>query len=256
MEQSSNMAPAPEAAIAIEALRIRRGAKLVIPALDVEIHAGRVTGLLGPSGSGKTTLLRAIVGVQRVESGRVTVLGEPAGSASLRRQVGYMTQAPSVYHDLTAGQNLRFFASVLGLGDAEIRSALATVGMEGEHDRLVSDMSGGQRTRVSLATTLLARPRVVVLDEPTVGLDPVLRDDLWHTFGELARAGSTLLVSSHVMDEAERCDGLLLMREGELLATGTPAELREAAGARDVGEAFIRLIHEREGAGDREGGRQ
>lgn len=248
------MSAAAEPAIEIEGLRVRRGAKLVIPGLDVEIPAGRITGLLGPSGSGKTTLLRAIVGVQRILGGRVAVLGRPAGSASLRRDVGYMTQAPSVYQDLTAGQNLRFFASVLGVGGAEIRSALEAVGMDGEHDRLVRDMSGGQQTRVSLATTLLARPSVVILDEPTVGLDPVLREDLWSTFGDLARRGSTLLVSSHVMDEAERCDWLLLMREGALLATGTPAELRDAAGAKDVGEAFIRLIHEREGAvarGDR-----
>ena len=252
MTNATPTAPS-DPAIRIDGLRIQRGAKLVIPGLDVDIPAGRITGLLGPSGSGKTTLLRAIVGVQRVLDGSVSVLGAEAGSAPLRRRVGYMTQAPSVYQDLTAGQNLRFFASVLGVGEAEIRSALATVGMEGEHDRLVSDMSGGQRTRVSLATTLLASPPVVILDEPTVGLDPVLRDDLWNTFGELARAGSTLLVSSHVMDEAERCDWLLLMREGELLAAGTPSELREAAGARDVGEAFIRLIHERERAGPREG---
>ncbi len=241
------------AAITIENLQIQRGTKLVIPGLAVEVAAQRITGLLGPSGSGKSTLLRAIVGVQEVLGGAVTVLGQEAGSPGLRRQVGYMTQAPSVYEDLTAGENLRFFASVLGVGPAEIDAALEVVGMRAEHERLVGEMSGGQRTRVSLATTLLARPRLLILDEPTVGLDPVLRDDLWRTFRELVDGGATLLISSHVMDEAERCDSLLLMRDGELLATGTPAELRERVGARDVGEAFVRLIREREQAETTEG---
>ena len=237
------------AAITIEQLRIQRGAKVVIPGLDVEIPAGRITGLLGPSGSGKSTLLRAIVGVQEVLGGTVTVLRQQAGSSGLRREVGYMTQAPSVYADLSAGENLRFFASVLGVGPPEIDNALEIVGLEGEHNRLVDEMSGGQRTRVSLATTLLAKPRLLVLDEPTVGLDPVLRDDLWRTFRELVDDGATLLISSHVMDEAERCDSLLLMRDGELLATGSPAELQERVGARNASEAFVRLIREREQAG-------
>ena len=234
------------AAIEIEGLRIQRGTKLVIPDLDVEVPAGEITGLLGPSGSGKSTLLRAIVGVQEVLGGTVTVLGDEAGSASLRTQVGYMTQAPSVYADLSAGENLRFFASVLDVGEPEIERALGVVGMATEHDRLVGEMSGGQRTRVSLATTLLARPRLLVLDEPTVGLDPVLVDELWRTFRELVGTGATILVSSHVMDEAGRCDSLLLMREGALLATETPAELCARLGAADVGEAFVKLIHERE----------
>jgi ABC-2 type transport system ATP-binding protein len=234
-------------AISIEGLRVQRGTKLVIPGLDVAIPERQATGLLGPSGSGKSTLLRAIVGVQVVSGGTVTVLGRPAGSPDLRREVAYMTQAPSVYADLTAGENLRFFARVLGVGRTEIDRALGIVGMAAEHDRLVGEMSGGQRTRVSLATTLLAQPRLLILDEPTVGLDPVLRDDLWQTFGELVAAGSTLLVSSHVMDEADRCDSLLLMREGELLATGTPDELKARAGVGDIGDAFVALIHEREG---------
>ncbi len=234
------------AAITVERLRIQRGTKVVLPGLDVEIPAGRITGLLGPSGSGKTTFLRAIVGVQELLGGTVTVLGEEAGSPALRRQVGYMTQAPSVYADLSAGENLAFFASVLGVGEPEIERALDIVGMGAEHDRLVGEMSGGQRTRVSLATTLLASPKVLVLDEPTVGLDPVLRDDLWRTFRELVDGGATLLISSHVMDEAERCDSLLLMREGELLATETPAELCARMAAANVSEAFVRLIHERD----------
>ena len=233
-------------AIEVQGLQVQRGSKLVIPGLDVEVPPGRITGLLGPSGSGKSTLLRSIVGVQEVLGGSVTVLGEPAGSAALRRRVGYMTQAPSVYADLSAGENLGFFAGVLGVGEPEIERALRIVGLEAEGRRMVAEMSGGQQTRVSLATTLLARPQLLVLDEPTVGLDPVLRDDLWRTFRELADAGATLLISSHVMDEAERCDALLLMREGRLLATETPAALKERMGTTDVGEAFVRLIHEQE----------
>jgi len=236
------------AAVAIEGLRVVRGDKLVIPGFDIEVEAGRITGVLGPSGSGKSTLLRSIVGVQRIAGGTVEVLGNPAGSPELRRQVGYMTQAPSVYGDLTAAENLRFFASVLGLGDAEIDGALDAVGLTAQREQHAGTMSGGQLARVSLATALLGRPRVLILDEPTVGLDPVLRDDLWRTFKELAEAGATLIVSSHVMDEAERCDSLILIREGELLATGTPAELRERTGAGNVGDAFLRLIREAEGA--------
>jgi ABC-2 type transport system ATP-binding protein len=234
------------AAVTVAGLRVERGEKLVIPGLDVELPAGRITGLLGPSGSGKSTLLRSIVGVQRIAGGTVTVLGRPAGSAELRHEVGYMTQAPSVYGDLTAGENLRFFARVLGLGDAAVATALDAVGLEAQREQHAGTMSGGQRARVSLATALLGRPRVLILDEPTVGLDPVLRDDLWFTFAELAAAGTTLIVSSHVMDEAERSDSLMLIREGELLATGTPGELRDRTGADDVGEAFLRLIRARD----------
>jgi len=235
------------AAIKVDGLRVQRGAKLVIPDLDVEIAAGRITGLLGPSGSGKSTFLRAIVGVQEVLGGTVTVLGQEAGSPALRRQVGYMTQAPSVYADLSAGENLRFFARVLGVGEPEIERALRIVGMSAEHDRMVGEMSGGQRTRVSLATALLASPKLLVLDEPTVGLDPVLVDELWDTFRELVDAGTTILISSHVMDEAGRCHSLMLMREGELLATETPAELCERMGVAEVGDAFVKLIHQQEG---------
>jgi ABC-2 type transport system ATP-binding protein len=237
-------------AIVVEGLRIARGKRLVIPGLEAEIPAGRITGLLGPSGSGKSTLMRAIVGVQQTLGGRVTVLGRPAGSAELRHEVGYMTQAPSVYGDLTAGENLHFFARVIGVGEPEIATALETVGLHAERNQLVGSMSGGQRARVSLATALLGGPPLLVLDEPTVGLDPVLRDDLWETFARLAQGGTTLIVSSHVMDEAERCDSLILIREGGLLATGTPAELCARVGAADVGDAFLRLIRERERTSD------
>jgi ABC-2 type transport system ATP-binding protein len=232
------------AAISVEALRVGRGGKLVLDVPTLAIEAGRVTGLLGPSGSGKTTLMRAVVGVQIVESGTVTVLGEPAGSAALRRRVGYVTQAPSVYGDLTVRENLRYFARVLDTPDARVDEVLASVDLEDAAGQLTSTLSGGQRARVSLATALLNEPAVLVLDEPTVGLDPVLRRDLWDTFHGLAAAGTTLLVSSHVMDEADRCDELILLREGAVLATGTPAELRARTRADALEDVFLRLVEQ------------
>jgi ABC-2 type transport system ATP-binding protein len=229
-------------AIEIRDLRVVRGERVVLSALSAEIEAGRVTGLLGPSGSGKSTLMRAIVGVQIVAGGSVRVLGEDAGSAPLRSRVAYITQAPSVYGDLTVRENLRYFARVLGVDG--IDRAIATVGLETHADAVVDRLSGGQRARASLATALLGTPAVLVLDEPTVGQDPLLRRELWDAFHGLARNGATLLVSSHVMDEADRCDELLLLRDGELLATGTPDELRERTGTRDLDDAFLRLVEE------------
>ena len=207
----------------------------------------RSTGLLGPSGCGKSTLMRSIVGVQIVAGGSVAVLGEEAGSAGLRSRVGYVTQAPSVYADLSVEENLRYFAAVVGAGRERIAAAIETVGLGGLESHLVGSLSGGQRSRVSLASALLGEPEVLVLDEPTVGLDPVLRADLWGTFHELARAGTTLLVSSHVMDEASECDELLLMRDGRLLRQTTPAALREETGERGARRGLPRR--------DREGGR-
>jgi len=227
--------------IVIEGLRVRRGGRLVLDDLSLSVQAGSVTGLLGPSGSGKTTLIRAIVGVQIVESGTVTVLGEPAGSPSLRSRIGYVTQAPSVYGDLTVRENLRYFADVLAAPRAKVDEALATVDLEQAAGQLTSSLSGGQQARVSLATALLGDPDLLVLDEPTVGLDPVLRHDLWQTFAGLAAGGKTLLVSSHVMDEASRCDALLLLRDYRLLAALTPDELRARTGEQDLESAFLRL---------------
>jgi ABC-2 type transport system ATP-binding protein len=185
--------------------------------------------------------MRCVVGVQRVAAGEVTVLGLPAGAAQLRSRIGYVTQAPSVYPDLTARGNARYFAAVQGVPAGAADAALADVGLTGDADRLVGRMSGGERARVSLACALLGRPELLVLDEPTVGLDPVLRRDLWRTFHELADAGSTLLVSSHVMDEAARCDELLLVRDGRLVAHDTPAGLRELTGHDDLEHAFLAL---------------
>ena len=229
-------------AITIRGLTVRRGDNVVLPELDADIEAGRVTGLLGPSGSGKSTLMRAIVGVQIVERGSVQVLGEPAGSPQLRSRVAYITQAPSVYADLTVHENLRYFARILDVPLQRVDEAIETVDLSAEQDRVVERLSGGQRARVSLASALLGDPDVLVLDEPTVGLDPVLRRDLWSTFKRLADDGATLLVSSHVMDEADRCDELLLMRDGRILVHAAPADVLARTGARDLDEAFLRLV--------------
>jgi ABC-2 type transport system ATP-binding protein len=229
-------------AVQIEHLTVVRGGRTVLPDLSCTIEAGQVTGLLGPSGGGKSTLIRAIVGVQKVQGGRLDVLGRPAGSAALRRTVGYVTQAPSVYSDLTVTENLRFFARVLGASPDSIAEAVERVDLADHADSLVGRLSGGQRSRASLAVALLGEPQLLVLDEPTVGLDPVLRRDLWALFHRLADDGRTLLVSSHVMDEADRCDRLLLLRDGRLLADDTPQGLRTATGAHDIEGAFLSLI--------------
>jgi ABC-2 type transport system ATP-binding protein len=232
------------AAIVVEHLRVVRGGSPVLPDLSFEVEAGTVTGLLGPSGSGKTTLMRAVVGVQVVAGGRIEVLGSAAGSSSLRRRVAYTTQAPSVYGDLTLRENLAYFARVLGCGRDGVERAIETVGLADVAGRQVRTFSGGQLSRASLASALLGDPEVLVLDEPTVGLDPVLRRDLWATFRRLAEAGATLLVSSHVMDEADRCDRLLLLREGRLLADEAPAELRARTGRADLDDAFLSLVED------------
>jgi ABC-2 type transport system ATP-binding protein len=226
---------------------VKRGDKVVLPNLALDVEPGSVTALLGPSGCGKTTLMRSIVGVQIVDAGEVRVLGEPAGSRSLRSRVAYVTQAPSVYADLTVRENLRFFARVLDAPTERIDRAIASVRLGEVADRVVRDQSGGQRARVSLATALLGDPDVLILDEPTVGLDPVLRRDLWESFYSLADEGKTLLVSSHVMDEAENCHQLALMREGRFLAIAPPDRILTRTGAPDLTDAFLRLIQEEEG---------
>jgi ABC-2 type transport system ATP-binding protein len=235
-------------AIAVRDLRVARGGVEVLHGISLEVAAGAVTGLLGPSGCGKSTLMRAVVGVQIVAAGSVMVLGELAGSPDLRSRVGYVTQAPSVYSDLSVQENLRYFARVLGASPDRVGAVIATVGLGEFSGRVVGRLSGGQRARVSLATALLNEPAVLVLDEPTVGLDPVLRRDLWTMFGRLAAGGTSLLVSSHVMDEADHCDRLLLMREGAILAAETPQELRRQTGEDDLGEAFLRMIERSEAA--------
>ncbi|MER7003511.1 ABC transporter ATP-binding protein [Dactylosporangium sp. NPDC000555] len=229
-------------AVEVEHLVIARGKRRVLHDFTCTVPSGSVTGLLGPSGSGKTTFMRAVVGVQKVASGTVTVLGHPAGSKPLRDKVGYLTQAPSVYADLTIRENTRYFASLYGLSAKQADAAISDVGLSQAKDQLVGQLSGGQRARASLACAIVSKPSLLVLDEPTVGQDPVLRNELWQHFYALANAGSTLLVSSHVMDEAGRCDRLLLIREGYLIADQTPAEVRQSAGTDDLDEAFLRLV--------------
>lgn len=241
---------AAAAAVRAEGLTVVRGPRTVLRALDFTVPRGQITGLLGPSGCGKTTLMRAVVGTQAKVTGTLDVLGRPAGDPTLRTRIGYVTQAPSVYDDLTVRQNLDYFAAILDPGRAaadrraeNVTRAIADVDLTTHADSLAGNLSGGQRNRVSLAVALLGTPELLVLDEPTVGLDPVLRRDLWTLFHDIAETrGATLLVSSHVMDEAERCHRLLLMREGEILADATPDALRTRTGADTVEAAFLHLV--------------
>lgn len=236
-------------AVQLRDLRVRRGGREVLHGIDLDVPAGQVVGLLGPSGGGKSTLMRAVVGVQEQVSGTVTVLGRPAGSAELRRRVGYVTQAPSVYRDLTVRQNLAYFATLAGAPASDVDVALERVDLVSHADQRVESLSGGQASRASLAAALVGSPDLLVLDEPTVGLDPVLRRDLWDLFHRLSAAGTTLLVSSHVMDEATRCDRLVLVRHGKVLADDTLPALLERTGAADAEGAFLALVDGADGTG-------
>ena len=231
-----------DAAIQIANLKVVRGKRVALHDFSVQIPRGTITGLLGPSGCGKTTLMRSIVGTQIVASGSVTVLGHPAGSPALRHRVGYVTQEPTIYRDLRVIDNVRYFAALYGAAPDAADRAIDDVGLLDHATAYCANLSGGQRTRVSLACALVSEPDLLVLDEPTVGLDPVLRVDLWSQFHALARRGTTLLVSSHVMDEADHCNELLLIREGRLLAHTTPARLREDTGCPSLEEAFLSVI--------------
>lgn len=234
-----------EAAIEVQDLVVQRGRSEVLHAISCSVPAGIITGLLGPSGGGKSTLMRAIVGVQVIKSGDITVLGELAGSPALRHTVGYVTQAPSVYADLTVRENACYFAAVQGVRASQADKAIDDVGLQKQSRQLVSTLSGGQCARVSLACALLGGPRLLVLDEPTVGLDPVLREDLWAMFAQLAKDGTTIIVSSHVMDEAGRCDRIMLLRDGFIIAEDTPAALLRQAETNDLDQMFLNLIRAR-----------
>ncbi|KND38231.1 ABC transporter ATP-binding protein [Streptomyces acidiscabies] len=238
-------------AIHAAALTVTRGPREVLHALGFTVPRGQITGLLGPSGCGKTTLMRAIVGTQAKVTGTLDVLGRPAGHPALRSRIGYVTQAPSVYDDLTIRQNIDYFAAILtpaaphAARRADVDRVLDDVDLTSHENSLAGNLSGGQRSRVSLAVALLGTPELLVLDEPTVGLDPVLRRDLWTLFHDIAAAhGTTLIISSHVMDEAERCHRLLLMRAGELLADDTPDALRIRTSTDTVEAAFLHLVDE------------
>ncbi|OZF28172.1 multidrug ABC transporter ATP-binding protein [Rhodococcus sp. 14-2496-1d] len=240
------MAFTGEHAVDITGLTVRRGKRTVLRSLSLTIPRGAITGLLGPSGCGKTTLMRAIVGTQIVDSGTVTVLGSPAGSAPLRRTVGYVTQAPSVYRDLTVRENVQYFGSLYGRRGADVASAIESVGLADHASLRAGELSGGQLGRVSLASALIAEPELIVLDEPTVGLDPVLRSELWSRFADIAARGTTVLVSSHVMEEAEHCSRLVLMRDGTVLAQSSPDALLARTNETTLDRAFLSLVRSME----------
>jgi ABC-2 type transport system ATP-binding protein len=231
-----------QVAVHVRDLVVRRGGRDVVKGLTFDITPGDIVGLLGPSGCGKSTLMRSLVGVQQGVTGECEVLGLPAGSKPLRTRVGYMTQEASVFGDLTVVENLRYFGTVLGVPDARVDEVLTEVDLTTQRDRLVNSLSGGQHNRVSLAVALMGSPQLLILDEPTVGLDPVLRRDLWAEFRRLAAAGTTLLVSSHVMDEARECDRILLMRDGRLLADDSEVGLLKRTGTTDITDAFLALV--------------
>ncbi|WGD38686.1 ABC transporter ATP-binding protein [Lysinibacter sp. HNR] len=232
-------------AIKIDNLTVIRGKVTALNTVSLSVPRGRITGLLGPSGCGKTTLMRSIVGVQSLSSGTIRVLGLPAGDRKLRSEIGYVTQAPSVYDDLNVRQNLNYFRRILGAPESDVDRVLSATALEDRADALVASLSGGQRSRASLAVALMGSPRLLVLDEPTVGLDPLLRNDLWAIFHELRDNGMTIIVSSHVMDEAVRCDDLVLLRDGQVLSTGTPTELLASTGTTTVDDAFVTLVKNR-----------
>ena len=231
-------------AVEVRDLRVIRGGDPVLHGISLDVPRGSIVGLLGPSGCGKSTLMRVDRGHpdRRVRDG--PVLGAPAGSAALRREIGYVPQTPSVYLDLTVRENLRYFGRLIGAPARQVDEVIASVDLGRWADRPAGRLSGGQRVRVSLAAALLGRPGLLVLDEPTVGLDPVLRHELWELFARLADAGTTLLVSSHVMDEADRCEALVLMRDGRIIAAGTPDELRARTGTDAIEDAFLDLVAE------------
>lgn len=239
MNNSTETAPI---AVSVRGLHVVRGRARVFEGLDLTLPRGRITGLLGPSGCGKTTLMRSIVGVQKIAGGEVTVLGEPAGSRQLLRRVAYDTQAASVYADLTIQQNLRYFAGLIGAPRGDVDRVVDQVGLADQRHQTIDSLSGGQENRVSLAVAMLGDPELIVLDEPTVGLDPLLRAELWGLFRRLADDGATLVVSSHVMDEAVRCDRLVLMRAGRIIADTTPDGLLRDTGTTDPDAAFLTLV--------------
>lgn len=233
-------------AVEFHGVSVRRGKNDVVHNVDLVIPSGQLVGLLGPSGAGKSSLMRSLVGVQAGVSGTITVLGSPAGSPALATRVAYDTQSASVFDDLTVRQNLEFARAMLGCDTSRIDEVLVQVNLTDYAGRRVDALSGGQRSRVSLATALLANPDVLVLDEPTVGLDPVLRDDLWGLFRNIVSSRKTILVSSHVMDEATRCDRLVFMRDGRIIADGTLAEIEKSTNTKSAEDAFL-VLARREG---------
>lgn len=232
------------ASVSISNLEVIRDDKTIIPNLSMSVGRGIIAGLLGPSGSGKTTIFRSIVGVQKTHAGTITVLDQPAGAKDLRTRIGYFTQNASIYSDLTCIENLHYFARLLGDTEISVEEVIDLVDLRKNRKQIAASLSGGERARLALATALLGKPELLILDEPTVGLDPVLRRDLWDLFHRLADQGKTLLISSHVMDEADRCDILFLLRDGKVLASGTPQGLKEKTGEDEMEDVFISLVEQ------------
>ena len=228
--------------IRINNLTVERGKRDVVKNVNLDIAAGKITGLLGPSGCGKTTLMRSIVGVQILKSGKIFVLEKEAGSKDVRKEIGYMSQDPALYSDISVIENIEYFAKVLRVKEARINEVLELTELNDYKKSLVGNLSGGERTRLSLGISILSKPKILVLDEPTVGLDPLLRRKLWDVFAKLSEEGHSLLISSHVMDEAERCDNIILMRSGKIVYNGSKSNLSNKTGEENVENAFVKLI--------------
>lgn len=228
-------------ALEVRGLSVRRSGKSILKDIEFSLQPGRIVGLLGPSGAGKTTLMRTIVGLQRFHRGQVLVLGRPAGSLALRDELGYMAQSQGYYLDLTVRENLDYFARINGAPGSQVDALLNELNIKKQANQLVGNLSGGQQARVSLATALLGSPRLLVLDEPTAGLDPLLRQKLWQYFAQLAGQGMSMLVSSHDMAESRHCDHVILLKDGHILDYDTPRALMDRAGAKDMEEAFLKL---------------
>jgi len=232
-------------AISISGLTVIREGNTILKDFDLEIKAGKILGLLGPSGSGKTTIMRSIVGLQRFSGGTISVLGAKAGDKSLRTRVSYSTQDASIYRDLTCSENVNYFSALQGSTSTTTEEILELVDLGKNRKQLAATLSGGERARLALATALVGKPEILILDEPTVGLDPLLRRDLWRLFHRFTAQGKTLLVSSHMMEEADHCDELILLRDGAILAKGTPEQLRQETGLENMDSVFISLVEKR-----------
>jgi ABC-2 type transport system ATP-binding protein len=233
-------------AIKIKNLRVNLGGTMTLDNISLDLDRGKIIGFIGPSGAGKTTLIRSIVGRQRLTSGAITIDGLPAGVPALRSRMSYMTQEPAIYKDLSVKENLEYFATMVNIARSEMQATISdilhVVDLEAQSRQMAKSLSGGQKQRLSLAIALLGNPQIMVLDEPTVGLDPVLRAQLWELFTRLAAGGGTLLISSHVMDEADRCDDLVLIREGKVLAHDSPEALCSETHSKNIEETFLKLV--------------
>ena len=229
-------------AVRLEKLTKTYGPITALDGLSIRIPRGVIYGVLGPNGAGKTTTIRAIAGLVDVDCGSVEILGGNPGDRTVQARLGYMPQSPALYEELSVRENVAFFSACYGAGSAgEQADSIALVGLEDRADSLVRTLSGGMRQRASLACAIPHNPELLLLDEPTAGVDPQLRVTFWNHFQRMASAGTTILVSSHIMDEAERCDRLGLILGGKLLAEGSADDIQKQAAARNLEDAFIKL---------------